>query len=150
MDKVYAVTAGCYSDYHICKIFDNKEAAEEYARQCHYSRDYWDRSASVEIYDLEHICKKPQKEPVFIVDVWLNEDGTFDEEVSLSEYNESDAYHKEIMQRGYEFDTYKHLQSMPVQVRPGESLKNFEKRARKIIIDAWHAWKHMNTRDKHV
>jgi hypothetical protein len=30
--KVYIVTAGCYSDYHIKRVFSNKEKAELYAK----------------------------------------------------------------------------------------------------------------------
>jgi len=30
MNKVYVVTAGCYSDYHIVAVFSTKEKAEEY------------------------------------------------------------------------------------------------------------------------
>lgn len=30
--KIYVVTAGCYSDYHICAIFSTKEFAEKYIK----------------------------------------------------------------------------------------------------------------------
>jgi hypothetical protein len=41
--KVYVVTSGCYSDYHICRIFEDKENAIKY-------RDY---SSDDEINDVE-------------------------------------------------------------------------------------------------
>lgn len=30
MSKIYVVTAGVYSDYHICAVFESRELAEEY------------------------------------------------------------------------------------------------------------------------
>ena len=46
--KVYVVTSGSYSDYHINKVFTNKTKAEEYA-EWHYN---WD-GTHVEEYDTE-------------------------------------------------------------------------------------------------
>lgn len=38
MEKVYVVTAGCYSDYHISAIFSTQEKAEEYI--AYHGTDY--------------------------------------------------------------------------------------------------------------
>lgn len=44
MEKVYIVTSGEYSDYHICKVFSTKEKADEYvdARGSEYSIEEWE------------------------------------------------------------------------------------------------------------
>ena len=44
--KIYIVTAGSYSDYHIEKVFTNKTKAEEFAKWCYDSN-------GVEEYDTE-------------------------------------------------------------------------------------------------
>lgn len=44
--KIYIVTEGEYSDYHICAVFSTREKAEEYV-QCH-GTDY-----NIEEYDLD-------------------------------------------------------------------------------------------------
>jgi len=44
--KVYVVTAGCYSDYHIERIFTDKDKAEEYCKWCYDSND-------IEEYDID-------------------------------------------------------------------------------------------------
>lgn len=46
MKKVYVVTAGCYSDYHIVAVFSTKEKAEEYI--AYHGTDY-----NLEEYDLD-------------------------------------------------------------------------------------------------
>ena len=44
--KVYIVTCGSYSDYHINKVFTDKDKAEEYRKWCYDAND-------VEVYDTE-------------------------------------------------------------------------------------------------
>ena len=46
MKKFYAVTAGCYSDYHIIAITDNKERADNIAKI--YRDDGWNAEPQVE------------------------------------------------------------------------------------------------------
>lgn len=46
--KVFVVTAGCYSDYHISRIFDTREAAELY---CAVTK--WDDDPEIEEWDLD-------------------------------------------------------------------------------------------------
>lgn len=50
MGKVYVVTSGEYSDYHIVAVFTNEEQAEKYADSLGLRRGY--AEASVEEYDL--------------------------------------------------------------------------------------------------
>lgn len=142
MSKVYVITAGVISDYHIQKIFDNKPAAEEYIRQCELSDDYFSRSATIEEYDLESKCNPPDKEPIKVVSLFLNKDGNFNENISVVDYDPVDEYHKEIWKN----DLYKFnengMQVMIIKVKLCEKLDAFKERARKAIIDAWYAWQY--------
>lgn len=51
MDKVWVVTKGEYSDYHIVRIFSNQEQAEKYAAT--FSRTSYGEAARVEEYPLD-------------------------------------------------------------------------------------------------
>jgi hypothetical protein len=50
MDKVYVVTEGDYSDYHIVAVFTTEEVAEEYAKKRNEKNGY--ESARVEDYEV--------------------------------------------------------------------------------------------------
>lgn len=61
MNKVYIVTSGEYSDYHICAIFASRDKAEAYikakndAERTEYEHDEWDVSTTkynIEEWDL--------------------------------------------------------------------------------------------------
>lgn len=142
MSKVYVITAGVYSDYHIQKIFDNRSAAEEYIRQCELSDDYFSRSATIEEYDLESKCNPPDKEPIKVVSLFLNKDGNFNDNISVVDYDPTDKYHRKI----WENDLYRFsengMQVMIIEVKLCEKLDAFKERARKAIIDAWYAWQY--------
>lgn len=142
MAKVYIVTAGVYSDYHIQKVFDNKPAAEEYYRQCVLSDDYFDRTANIEEYDLESECAPPEKEPIKVVSLFLDKKGNFAHDVSWVDYEPTDEDHKEIWDNGLYRFSKNGLQEMIIEVRRCEKLDVFEKRAHKAIIDAWYAWQY--------
>ena len=53
--KVYAVTSGDYSDYHIVAITDDKEKAEALAELINKQDEYYDGSACVEEYDTKAV-----------------------------------------------------------------------------------------------
>lgn len=53
-EKIYIVTSGEYSDYHICAVFSTREKAEEYV-QIH-GTDY-----GIEEYDLDEEIKREVK-----------------------------------------------------------------------------------------
>lgn len=142
MSKVYVVTAGVYSDYHIQKIFDNKPAAEEYIRQCELSDDYFSRSATIEEYDLESKCDPPEKEPIKVVSLFLDKKGNFANNVSWVDYEQDDEDHKEIWDNGLYRFSKSGLQEMIIEVKQCEKTETFEERARKTIIDAWYAWQY--------
>lgn len=79
MKTFYAVTAGCYSDYHIIAITDNKERADNIAKI--YSDDGWNSDTQVEeFFDSE------SKDEAFY-DVWYETNGSYD--VGLQELNKN-------------------------------------------------------------
>lgn len=68
--KVYIITKGEYSDYHICGVSDDKERAE-FLRK--YFSDDW-RQAEIEIYDTDDFT--PVLEGNEMYTVTFNPDGT--------------------------------------------------------------------------
>jgi len=57
LKKVYIVTQGCYSDYHIVAVFSNKEIAEKYAKKINSE---WD-PADVEEWGVDAWVEEIQK-----------------------------------------------------------------------------------------
>lgn len=53
--KIYVITAGCYSDYHICAVTDNKVSADNLKKL--YS-DY--EEANIEVYDTTQMPDPPR------------------------------------------------------------------------------------------
>ena len=49
--KIYVITAGCYSDYHICGVATTLEMAEKLKE--YYTRSQWDSDAGIEIFDAD-------------------------------------------------------------------------------------------------
>jgi len=47
--KIYVITAGSYSDYHVCGVATTPEMAEKLRN--YYSNSVWDSNANIEIYD---------------------------------------------------------------------------------------------------
>lgn len=41
MKTIYVCTEGCYSDYHICGVFDNRELAEKFAETFDCGIEEW-------------------------------------------------------------------------------------------------------------
>lgn len=54
--KIYVITAGDYSDYHICAVTDNKESAENL--RILYSSYY---EATIEEFDTTYLPEKPNE-----------------------------------------------------------------------------------------
>jgi len=68
MKKVFVVSEGCYSDYHICAIFDDEELAKKYcevhkARHSDYECEEW----PVNDWDTEEIARTHYQCWLFIV-----------------------------------------------------------------------------------
>lgn len=79
MKTFYAVTAGCYSDYHIVAITDSKERADNIAKI--YNGDGWNSDTEVEeFFDSE------SKDEVFY-DVWYETNGNYN--VEPQEFNKN-------------------------------------------------------------
>ena len=63
--KVYVVTAGLYSDYHIAKVFTDKDKAEELCRCVNAQNWNWEfyvNKYTKALYDLVAIIKQKKAE----------------------------------------------------------------------------------------
>lgn len=76
MKKIYIVTGGTYSDYHICEVFSSKEKAKEYIKKrleientCEYSfhNDYF----RIEEYEIDRSVDLAEE---ITVDIWFKYD----------------------------------------------------------------------------
>lgn len=56
--KVYIVTAGSYSSYRICEVFDNKKLANEYVKKRSKSNPWF--AGCVETWPLNKSMKEPK------------------------------------------------------------------------------------------
>lgn len=65
--KVYVITSGDYSDYHICAVTLDKEKAEKYAE--HIDTGYQD--VNVEEYDTDHIDTYMKYGKSFHVEIYM-------------------------------------------------------------------------------
>lgn len=52
MSKVFVVTQGCYSDYHICRAFSSKDLAEQWIGDRKEKDEYYD-DMGIEEYELD-------------------------------------------------------------------------------------------------
>lgn len=69
--KVYVITRGEYSDYHICSVTLDKERAEKLAKL--HSTELGD--AKVEVYDTETVAENEALAGRFPYVVWFRPDG---------------------------------------------------------------------------
>ena len=63
--KIYIVTSGCYSDYHIDTVFTNKKTAEVFADKIDGEAEAWETSPSDLIDKITHnkiFCVRMNKE----------------------------------------------------------------------------------------
>jgi len=67
MGKVYVVTAGKYSDYHILAIFSDRRKAEEYKIK-------YEEVVGEEAWIEEYVLN-PSKKRWFIITVWMDREG---------------------------------------------------------------------------
>lgn len=141
--KVYVVTQGCYSDYHICEIFATEEAAKAYCEEANYFEGYtYEDSCSYYEYDLLEKIIEKQDKPCSIQCYFI--DGKFDEDEF---YIDGDNSYDEP-----EFDTYEDEDefehsitierlNFPMVARKDETLEQFKDRAKKVAIDKYYQWK---------
>ena len=135
--KVYVVTHGCYSDYTIDGVFLEKENAISW---CNMMRDEADkddlfdpRDYNIEEYPISDFEDLPPLKKAGI-------SGTFrDDELVL--FGVKHALFRPLKFR-------KLGKSWPVvfdgdlRLRKGESIGEFEERARKVVIDKYFKWKY--------
>lgn len=130
--KVYIVTQGCYSDYHIVECFASKKAAKEYIESLRAHSDceddYFDEP-DIEEWDLlENNPMSPQSERGILVYSTIRGDGS----VCSTEV----GYPGERGPR-----TLKGFISRYIKFRKDENMRAFLKRAQKILIDEYYNWK---------
>ena len=134
MAKIYIVTQGEYSDYHICKVFANKESAIAYCNSMYDKEEseyFWGRYY-VEDYE---ICDSGQHEPPARIGV----DAKFMDSELVSFYTGMMFGHR------IKFDRRKSSRVITaygdIDIRNGESMEEFEKRAKKIVVDKFYQYK---------
>ena len=114
MNKVYVVTAGCYSDYHIVAVFSTKEKAEEYI--AYHGTDY-----RFEGYGLDKEFER--KESLWCVVIDLSdhyetrtysvlEDDDEDDEGRLANTCQKDQFSKDIIR----FYVYADTSEMAIKI----------------------------------
>ena len=79
--KVYVITKGAYSDYHICGVSLDKEEAQTIARLC---SDGWG-TAEVETYDTKDFS--PFLKGGKYYSIWLRGENVTTNEVDIEDYN---------------------------------------------------------------
>lgn len=72
MQTVFIVTQGCYSDYHIERVFTNKKAAKKYVEYLKsYEDDYFIESIDIKEYELnEDYDKDKLSDRGYLVFLW--------------------------------------------------------------------------------
>ena len=142
--KVYVVTQGCYSDYHICGIFATEEAAKTYCEEANYFEVRYDDDCS---YHEEEVIEKQVER----IDKPCNVEFTFcngvidDDKTIISDvyYDKSD--HLVINTDEFEDEfggTIKIAElNFPMVARKDETLEQFKDRAKKVAIDKYYLWK---------
>lgn len=137
MQTVFIVTQGCYSDYHIERIFTNKKAAKKYVEYLKsYEDDYFIESIDIKEYELNDDYDKDKlSDRGYLVRLWKRGE-EFRENVSVD-------YDAEVVQKriGWKAFGDRGVQIMCLKPRKDETKGEFEARARKIIIDEWYIWK---------
>lgn len=97
--KVYVITSGCYSDYHICSVNLDKNKADELAKK--YSTRY--DSANIEVFDTEEEEEVLKFENVYVC--WYYEKN--DEiKVNESEFSYFEYDDLKVSKTGYGLVTY--------------------------------------------
>lgn len=73
MAKVYVVTSGDYSDYHVSAAFSTRDAADTYAALNNHPREQWYETYRVEEFDLDTPIERPTT-GAYIVELWHDGD----------------------------------------------------------------------------
>lgn len=133
MNKAYIVTSGDYSDYHIVKVFCNKEKAELYIKCQKYGDNYSD--FEIEEYDIEEEVPQECFSNKYIVAGWIRINKCTN---NIKLINISFRLYKE----GIKLNTIDN-DMFYVQVgkpRKNESPEKFHERSKKIFYDNWYQY----------
>ena len=139
--KVYIVTEGQYSDYHIEKVFLDKNEAYKYmAIEGSYS-------CQVEEYEItDNVISNTDKSLILGVcarftndelnDIHILPKFNYDNLGFFDSCNNTSKYSKKY--KPFEFVKY----YKNISLRENETIDDFEERAKKICIDEYFIWKH--------
>lgn len=96
MKKIFAVTSGCYSDYHVCALFSSREKAEAF-KSAVPDYDYND----IEEYELDPPTADLLRRGYSVWNVHMLKDGTTEraDRTDNSSYNVGEAGTHRIWER---------------------------------------------------
>lgn len=83
--KIYVITQGCYSDYHICAVTEKREIAEIIRKKC---SDKWDE-AEIEEFDTDNYNKIDYNKSFFNIHMDNEENIVYIDEISSGYYFKS-------------------------------------------------------------
>ena len=131
--KIYVVTSGCYSDFHINAMFSTREKAQKYIDAAKF--DDCDDINGIDEWDVDSASTEPPKS--------MNVSGYFDEDELYEFMADSD---NEESQWRFTKETMDNVEidvtfTGNIAVRPGETAEQFHERAEKIVIDKYFEWK---------
>ena len=128
--KIYVVTSGCYSDYHIERVYTDKAAAEAYCNTMDLYNLYDDEdSPRIEVYETSEAEKFETK--------WVKICGEFNnkgELVNKYRLNEEEEYQIPKL----ETTEYGDEITICIKPRQDEKAKDFRERVNKILIDTYY------------
>ena len=143
--KAYIVTAGEYSDYHIHKVFLDKDLAERYVRTLRFAPDShysFERDAILEEYDIENTDQTKDMEIANYVYI----SATFDIDNNLHTcYVEGSDEDDKICEKDpvQIVDINGSILSLGgyVKRRQNETAEQLDERCKKIVLDMCYAYK---------
>ena len=131
MSKVYIVTSGEYSDYHIDACFSTKQKAQEFIKNAKKTKEFWDEP-SIEKWDLDG-----GNDIVDVVDIFF----TFTSPLSKTNHNEKvhSAVDKSVRCKvrksiefyGFDYDTL-HIREI---ANPNKTIEEEIARLTKVAYD---------------
>ena len=125
--KIYVVTSGCYSDFHINAMFSTREKAQKYIDAAKF--DDWDDINGIDEWDVDSASTEPPKS--------MNVSGYFEEdELDVINFDdgEEEPWSFVVGDDCVEF-------TGNIAVRQGETAEDFHERAEKVVIDKYFEWK---------
>lgn len=126
--KIYVVTSGCYSDFHINAMFSTREKAQKYIDVAKF--DDWDEINGIDEWDVDSASTEPPKS--------MSVSGYFEEDeldvINFDDDKEEPWSFSMEMVDGVAFNV---AFTGHIAVRPGETAEQFHERAKKVVIDKY-------------